>query len=486
MPIDSDTASEIYADLEDRITNKIPELTNFTQGSFNRVWARDGVAEHLHDFQAALVAAQLSGWVEYAGATITEEDLDELGIDGVDPEDVNEKMADEDLDHLAAINGISRDPGEQATGVVEFETAFDSIVIPEGTEVATQPDASGQYYSYFTTEETSPASGETTCKANIEAEDVGSEYNVGSNQVTHLPNPPSGVDGVTNPNPIGDGNYTNTDGETLQEGLDEETNESLRERVKTALTGTSGGGTTNGIVGYLTENIDGVSTATVVEHPSGTSDRNYPHAEVIVEGGTDSEVESAIDTARPSAVEHLLTRPSSSLVSVNAALEGDSSVIDVGTVENAISNYLTNLDLGDDVYRDKIIQIIMNADNDIENIDTLTISITSEVHTYDSDNSTGDAANHPLYKLDKGDSMEVDGITEVRGILNGASHTFTEGTDYEEGTVDGSDDDAIDWGLSGDNPDEDTDFEVDYTIANDIPIDDVEAVSEGNVNVSVK
>jgi len=59
------------------------------------------------------------------------------------------------------------------------------------------------------------------------------------------------------------------------------------------------------------------------------------------------------------------------------------------------------------------------------------------------------------YTLNK---APVGNIIEVTGTLNGSSHTFVEGTDYELSP----DDEEIVWKESGDVPDENTEFTVEY------------------------
>lgn len=488
------TITQIYESLRDRLINRISGLTNFTETSFNFVWT-NAYADRFRDAELALLATQFSGWVDYSGGPIQQDDLDALGITDVTADEVNQFMEDQDLDELVKIVGIDRDGGQKAAGVVTFTTQSQQTTIPSGTSVGTQPDSNGDFFEYVTTEEVSTASGVTEVDADIEAVEVGENYNTGSGTVTYLVNPPTGVQSVTNDNAI-------------EGGDDPETNDELRERAKDAIFTTSGGGTAAGVTGYIESNVADVTSIAIKEYPGGNqslasdspspggpggSSADTPFADVIVEGGNSSDINTAIDESRPVAIQHNLVRPIFITVGVDIDVTG--SNIDTAAVEASLNTYLTGLDLNESVYRDQVIQRIMNADNGIDNITDLSVHIENETHTYDSDNSGGDAPNHPLYKLNKGDSMGYDssedssspgltGIRDVTGTLSGSDHTFVEATDFDEGTVDGSSVDAIDWGLGGDNPDEDTDFNVTYEIAEDIPVDEYEKATPGSITVT--
>lgn len=473
MAYDPRTQDEVYDSLKSNLTGKISKLTNFAESTFNWVWTR-AYAEEQHREEVVASATQLSGWVDWAGETLTQEDLDDLGIDGATPSELNQFMEDSHLEQVGELVGVTRDQGSKATGSVDI-TTNSATTIPEGTEFSTEPDSQGNSLSFFTDSEVTTNSA-TTVSADVTAEEVGTEYNVGSGTVTELVNPPTGVDSVTNPS-------------GMTGGADVQSNDSLRDDIKNALVESTGGGTKAGVEGFIVDNTDATDAVVDEKFTGDSAHGNHPHGDVVVLGGTDSDVNDAIANSRPSAVEHILVRPTTHNVQVTADVEG--SDIDTTAVEDSIQDYFDTLLIDDDVYRDQIIQAIMNGDDDVNNISSLTVKIVNETHTYDSDNSGGDAPNHPLYKFDKGDEMAADssshgnGITEVTGTLSGNSHTFTEGTDYDEGTVDGSSVDAIDWGLGGDNPDEDTDFDVNYDIEEDITIGTQEHVTLDSKTVTV-
>jgi hypothetical protein len=468
MVKDIDTQAEIYDRLQDRLTGQTPELTNFVDGSLNEVIFNRGFSRYWsREFEYAVLASQLSGWIEYAGGPLTDGDLVELGLDPttIDVGHLNGFLPDQQLDELAAINGVSRDPGDRAIGEVLFTTTSDAVRIDAGTRVSTPPGSTtrtGTGLGFSTTDAVQPDPGTTTVLAPIEAEAVGDEYNVGSGQITHLPSNSPGVVDVTNP-------------EATHEGQDEESNAELRTRAKQAPLATSGGGTTAGIRGFIVETVDGVEEGDVIldefYDPAGRS----PYVDVIADGGTQTAVEDAIASAHSSGIEHLLVRPTIVTLDVSTDVETTGDV-DAAAVENVIADHISDRGLGETLYRDRLIRDVMESDTDILNLADLTITVRNEPHTFD---STVDV--YTLVAI-----AEDDGITEVTGTAGGTNTTFVEDTDYQEGDQGGDGHpDAIDWSLAGTDPDDATEFYVDYVVYEDVPIDTREKPTSGTVTATL-
>lgn len=441
------TKTTIYESLRDGLKNNILGLTNFTETSFNYIWTQ-AFSDEFRDLEVQVLDAQLSGWVDYAGGPIDEEDLEQLGVeDVVDPEDLDQK--DIYLDELVRLVGTTRDQGTEATGTVTFTTQSAPTTIPEGTRVGTQPDANGDFFEFVVDTDddqgVSNGSGETTVDAPIIAQEVGQEYNVGSGTITYMPSPPTGVRSVTN--------ASATSG-----GEDRESNDELRNRAKNSIFANSGGGTVEGVKGFISNEVDGVDEVEITEFFTGDDwHGDYPHAHVIVNGGNEQEVLDAIDESRPVAVQHVLIRPTVSNVRVDVSLEGTD--IDKARVEERITDYIDQLGLNEEVVDVKVIQRVMNADDDIEDIASLEFYMENESIFFDS--------SQDVYDLEQGSIMADDGIVEVTGTLSGANHTFVEDTDYQEWNTSAGDTstphDAIDWSLGGDNPDVDTGETKDIT-----------------------
>lgn len=424
MTHEARTQQTIYESLRDKLTGKISTLTNFTTNSFNYVWTQ-AVAEELRDKEVQLTVAQFAGWVDYAGGPITEEDLEALDVaDTLDVEEVEEFLDDTHVDELVKLVGVTRDMGARATGDVTFTTQSSVTNIPAGTEVGTEPDSTGDFNQYETTEDVQTESGITTVTAPIQSVEVGQEYNTGAGTITYLPNPPGGVQGVTNSDPV--------DG-----GENVESNDELRERAKEAVFRSSGGGTVQGIIGYIEENT-GATEVTVIEYPEGDDIRNYPHGHVVVSGGNESEVLQAIEESRPASVEHVLRRPEVVTLNVTANLDGED--IDTDLVRDRITTFLERLGLGEDLYEDRLVYRIMGSDDDINNIASFEYSVSDQAFFFDSSQN--------VYGMQLDDEMLDDGITSATGTLLGGAHTFTEDTDYQETDSSGDgNDDALDWSV---------------------------------------
>lgn len=361
MPINPPTQDSIFTDIRDRVLNSDADITNWSPQSPEKALTDEGFASLLYVLWHATLASQLAGWIDYAGGPITEDDLDDLGLESVDAggsvdlDLLNDLTRDEDLDAKVAQNSITRDPGAFATGEVEITTNSDSVVVDSGFRVTTDSD---DPLAFETTEEVTPSAGSTTVTADIEAVERGSEFNVGSDTITQMPSPPQGVSGVTNPS-------ATTGGE------DEETNAELRERGKRAIVNNSGGGTVGGIEGAIASEYDGVdiNDVKVEEFPNA----DPPHGEVIVDGGPDDgTLQDFINEVKPSTIAHPLIRPDKITVDVDADVAGTD--VDTAALEAAVTDYLQGLGLGDDVIRDAVVATLMTEDADVEGIDSLTIT----------------------------------------------------------------------------------------------------------------
>ena len=474
MPISINSQEEIYQDVRDSLTGKTPALTDFSEDSPEYVLLHDGWAGLHVEYEHANLAATLSGWIQWAGKTINEDDLRELEsqFPDFDSDDVlldtlNKYQKDRHLDAKAAENGVTRDPGSPATGEVLFTVTQTGTTIDAGTEVATQPDEDAQYLSFETTEIVDSGDG-LTVSAPIEAEFVGTDWNVGANTITHTPSNVPGVTSVTNPN--------STSG-----GENEESTPELRERATNASTQTSGGGTTAGIEGGVIELVDGVDQGdTLVQQfhdpDAPENELGYPYGDVIVDGGDDAAVQDAIDALHPSGVRHRLVRPTVRTVDIMLTCVGEG--IDTAVIEDVVRQHASSRGLGEWLYSGRLTQLVMNTDDDIADIDDIVIGVTDEPLVFDS--------TQDVYELNHGEPIVPDGISEVTGTLSGMSgHVFVEGTDYEETTT-GTDPNAIDWSLAGDNPDDGTTFYVDYDADGDMPAVADERIDPGTVTVTTE
>lgn len=472
MAINPRTVDEIEQSLQDSVSGRIDKLTSFVESSFNAVWI-NGFSEELHEIEVRLLAAQLSGWVDYAGdSNLDETDLGQLGADGADPSEVNQYMEDSHLDELAKVVGVSRDPGERATGEVVVQTATDDTRVYEGLEVATQPGPNGEYISWYVDANedgeiddgatyVTPNTGTTEVTVSIIAEDVGNEYNVGAGSITFLPSPDPGIEGVNNP------------AETVG-GTDVQDNESYREDIKNAVFEGSGGGTAAGIEGYIEENVTAVADVAIDEFYNVQP----PYVDVIVDGGARQEVLDAIAESRPTGIEHFLVRPENVNLGTRAELVG--SDINQSYVQDVISDYMTGLSLDAEFRWSKLVQHILNSDDDITDLSSLSVmvlSVIGERKTYQSGTDVYTLDFEPLgqvydeeFTFDTGfdvypllyDDVNASSVS-VTTQVSDEEVTLTQGTDYDVVDDDGDGNlDSIDFSVGGSNPDQRAVVKVDY------------------------
>jgi hypothetical protein len=469
MVFEPETEQDIQQSIEDRLRGRIEKLTNFVTTSFNQTFL-NAFAQELREYEIRLLAAQLSGWVDYAGGPITEDDLEELGLTGFDALDaLNSYMDDAHLDRIGALVGVQRDTGTRATGTVRISTFESDTPVPDETTVTTAPDASGNTLSF--TVDLGPQQTVTPDEQNnpqnyvdvdVIAQEEGTEYN--GAQITQFVSPPPGVTGVQN--------QTVVDG-----GEGPETNDELRERIKRAIFETSGGGTVAGIEGFIETNVDGVGDGDVFLDEFLTDNR----VDVIVSGGVEQDVLDAIETARPAGIPHDLVRPTTYVVGVDIEVRGTD--VDTQRIKTRIENYLSELELGENLIRDELIYAALDADENVTNVlalNTRIVSIESYLVTFDSNTDVYSLPVDRIGRVDSEDHLYVSGTdayevtvpdvldnanVSITGQLNGQQHTFTKDTDYEiiDTNSDGNKE-TVDWSIGGDSPDADTIFTISYDI----------------------
>ena len=379
-PIDS-----IYNRLVERITDedKFPEtavkrITNFLNGSFNQVWV-EAFSEGLRENQIKATATQLSGWINYSGGPVTNDDLRELGIENVvSADEINEFMDESDLDELVEIVGVQRDEGSRATVELRILTNEDrEVEIPAETPFGTQPDSRGNFLRYRTVddatipenppEEQIDEQGRHFVEVDARAEEVGERFNVPTGTITYLVNPPTGVDAVINLDPA-------------TGGVDRESNEELRSRAKESVARSVGGGTIDGITGRIIDDTD-ASDVLIEEFFDGNNPNRplttWPHVEVIVDGGIEDDVDDVLQDTRPTGVEHFLNRPDTFTIRTETDINITDEINEDIIIED-IELFYATLGIGEDLFRDKVIQTILNADANIQTITGLSLFVADE------------------------------------------------------------------------------------------------------------
>ena len=164
--------------------------------------------------------------------------------------------------------GITRLPAAKAQVYLTFsadEPPEQNIVIPANTICKSQKDEQGNEYRFYTMEESVLEAGTTEVIVLAEAEETGSQYNVGEGTITRMITPVAGISAVTNV----DWEDTSTDPSVTvsylkREGTDEETDEQLRQRAIGTWEAIGIGGTR---VAYKTwaTSVPGVVAASVLD-----------------------------------------------------------------------------------------------------------------------------------------------------------------------------------------------------------------------------
>lgn len=433
------TQDEVYNSLRESLTGKITKLTNFTERSFNYIWTQ-AYAEEIRELEVRATVSELAGWIDYTGGPVTNEDLEQLGIeDRISADEVDEFMQENYLDEYIKLVGVERFEGLRATGEVEITIDAGVDTIEEGIVVTTAESTFNQVLEFRTTEEIDTSSFDeiTTVTVSVEAVEVGNEYNVPAETIIRISDPPIGFRGVTNSSSI-------TGGENR------ETNEDLRERAKGTVRSASLGGTTDGIKGYIRQEVKGVGQGDVVIQEFFDSDPTF--VDVVVDGGDDGLVADAIDFSRPTGIQHNLVRPEVISLGFDIDVRGDD--VDTTFVENSLTDDLLLKGIGENFYQDELISDIFRADRNVLNVDNLggvIERVENEEFIYD--NTQTDYRLEYTYESTNGSITVVDE----------SGDSYAEGSDFEVNDQSGDGyDDTLVW--IGNTPDDTEKFTVDYDV----------------------
>lgn len=418
------TQDEIEAEIRSEIQDRTDKVTNFGSGTINEALVQ-AYAERIRELEVRALAVSLSASADFAGGELSRNDLNQLGIDNVTPEELNEYIQPRDLELLASTVGVERDTGSRARGQVTFQTTDDTVQIPEGFEVSTQPDSAGTTQTFLcdvngsgaieggSGETVSPSTGETEVTVSVIADEVGSEYNVAPGQITRIPNPIPGVQSVTNPN--------RTSG-----GVPEQPLEEFRDDVRNALFESSGGGTKPGIEQEMPERSEtGIQSVSVREF----LDETPPFADVVVDGGTASEARDLIDTLKPAGVRHNFVRPTVRRLRYSVDVIGPGA--DPAVIQDEINNALSEPAVAEPLYETSVELAILSRSSPVESVSALRKSydeIDSERQQYSSGTAIYALEYGPLGKIE--DEAHVIGNARTEyplqyGAVNTGSVTVT-------------------------------------------------------------
>lgn len=275
---------------------------------------------------------------------------------------------DEWLDIAVAENGTERHDPTKTKGIVRFvkDDPNQNIKVEADTIVKTGVSSQGEELKYFVSEEVISVTGESEFDVEVRAEFEGAKYNVGANYidilVTHIP----GIDHIYNP-----------DDWIIQEGTDEESNESLRERYYLKWEELATGTTRGGYISWA-KKIAGVQDVAVDDmHPRGQGTVDviiYPDSADLIQSVTEY-----IQERKPQYDNVLVKGPETVTVDFDILLTlpeiyGDESeiitqaeeIIDALFIENYLlktSIGLEPLSIGQSLYLSQISYFLMTIDN---------------------------------------------------------------------------------------------------------------------------
>lgn len=287
-----------------------------------------------------------------------------------------DKTNGDDLTDLVKILGQTRKSASKSIGQVKFfrETpATLDYLIPAGTLVETLPNASGEVVQFETIENVSLLTGQTQAYANIQAVNTGKSGNVVANKIIVINNPPIGIESVTNE-------------QVTSGGEEQETDEELRQKTKTALE-TAGMGTILALKNKINE-VYGIKSVTVNDMARGIGT-----VDILVLGDTLpmpiaklNEVKAMAEATKAGGIDISVIEPTTSTVNIAATLTlkvGSTIASVTSDVTKAIQSYFDSLEIGETFIKNQLSKEILSANEAI-----IDINITSPANNITVNDST--------------------------------------------------------------------------------------------------
>ena len=333
--------SEIINDLIEGVSVKTP-FTNFNPSAAIRNLL-EVIASPIAELYQLLQTVTLQSWVETATGEWLELKVREVGIE--------------------------RKPAVKAQVYLTFsveEAPLENIVIPANTICKSEKDEDGNEYRFYTLEEAILDAGEAVVVVLSEAEEVGSEYNVGVNTITRMVTPISGISSVTNTDWL---NNTTDPPETIpylkQEGSDSESDEQLRQRAIGTWETISIGGTRTAYQTWALS-IPGVIAASVLDDfPFGpgtvgvviVGSNGVPSPQLI------QDVYDYIKLRKPLTADVRVLGPVIEIVNIDLIVtrfaQADEAEVN-DDVLTAIEEFAENLQLGEGIILSRLINVLMD------------------------------------------------------------------------------------------------------------------------------
>ena len=258
------------------------------------------------------------------------------------------------LDDMATLLGVERNPATPATGEVTF-TGTNGTTIPAFFKVSI-----GSGLITFHTTEAGTIDETEAVTVPIVAEVLGVAGNVDIGAIRKQVNPRTGVTGVTN-------------AAALTNGAPAESDAAFRLRVQYAF------GTANATKDAVWAKImatDGVTMVNLIE------DYTNSIVTAVVMGGNDTEVQDAIDASRACGIEYELVRPLEKSITIDATIVFAEGVVNkasiIDTIEAGITAYLGDIAIGESVNYSQIAKQILKVTG-VDDIATVTLTCGEDV-----------------------------------------------------------------------------------------------------------
>ncbi len=226
-------------------------------------------------------------------------------------------------------------------------SAYEQISVPNGMLVSTFSNDSTKIRTYRTTQEGSlqKVEGGWEVEVSIRAERAGLFGNTAPGSITTMPQPPVGIEFVINRRGIAGGVEAESDG-------------NLRTRAKRTLQ-SIGKATLPSLEGALRA-VEGVRSAIIEEMPGGA----VGIVRAVVQGGELAQIEKVVQDTRAAGIKVELSRPEMLYadVSITASLDEETAQGKIREqVEGAIRNYLSLLEVGQDIVYNQLITQVMEV-----------------------------------------------------------------------------------------------------------------------------
>ena len=228
-------------------------------------------------------------------------------------------------------------------------TAYQRVLVPARTIVSTFSREMAGAKSYSTIADaylSKTAEGKWEADVPVRATVPGTASNVPPGAITVMPKPPVGVEYVINRGEVAG-------------GLEAEGDADLRDRAKHALEKV--GKATLVSLEAAIKGVEGVRSLRIEDMPDGVRGL----IRVVVQGGDEAKLRSVIEETRAAGVKVDLVRPATVYLDVDLEVSlakgaSDSSVR--RNVQEVVRNYISSLDIGQELLYKKMIAVLMNVD----------------------------------------------------------------------------------------------------------------------------